>query len=120
MGLFNFVLGLKDVEVKGQTKVGTLKKDFKESFGTEIRIYKTLNTGKGSRKADDKTTLAKICSEGKKVSDVTIKKSHTVGDIEDQFKNQMGIGIQIMGPVGEKFAPNDMRLKDIVKKMAPS
>ena len=47
MGLFKFVLGLKDVEVKGQTKVGTLKKDFKESFGTEIRVYKTLNTGKG-------------------------------------------------------------------------
>ena len=120
MGLFKFVLGLKDVEVKGQTKVGTLKKDFKDSFGTEIRIYKSTNTGKGSKKADDKSTLASICDKDKKVTSVTIKKSHTVGDIEDQFKNQMGIGIQIMGPVGEKFAPNDMRLKDIVKKMAPS
>jgi len=120
MGLFKFVLGLKDVEVKGQTKVGTLKKDFKESFGTEIRVYKTLNTGKGSRKADDKSTLASICADGKKVTGVTIKKSHTVGNIEDQFKEQMGIGVQIMGPIGEKFAPNDMRLKDIAKKMAPS
>lgn len=117
MGLLNLMLGLKDVEVKGQTKVGTLRKDFKESFGAEIRVYKSLNTGRGSRPADNKSTLASICAQGKKVSGVTIKKSHTVGNIEDQFKEQMGIGVQIMGPVGEKFAPNNMKLKDIVKKM---
>ena len=116
MGLFKFVLGLKDVEVKGQTKVGTFKEDFKNSFGTEIRIYKSLNTGKGSKKADNKSTLASICD--KKVTSMTIKKSHTVGNIEDQFKDEMGIGIQIASPDGKKLAPNDMKLKDIAKKMS--
>jgi hypothetical protein len=27
----------------------------------------------------------------------------------------MGIGIQIMSPDGEEFAPNGMRLKDVAK-----
>ena len=118
MGLFKFVLGLKDVEVKGQTKVGTLKKDFKDSFGTEIRIYKSTNTGKGSKKANDKSTLASICDEDKKVTSVTIKKSHTVGNIEDQFRDQMGIGIQIVSPDGKKFARNEWKLKDVAKNMS--
>ena len=116
MGFLKSVLGLKDVEVKGQTKVETLKGDFKNSFGTEIRIYKSLNTGKGAKKASDKSTLASICD--KKVTSMTIKKGHTVGAIEDQFKDQMGIGIQIASPDGKKLAPNDMRLKDIAKKMS--
>ena len=46
---------------------------------------------------------------------MTIKKNHTVGEIEQQFKDQMGIGIQIMSPDGEEFAPNGMRLKDVAK-----
>ena len=51
----------------------------------------------------------------KKVDGFTIKKSHTVGDIEQQFKSKMGIGIQVMQPNGEDFAPNNMRLKDVAK-----
>lgn len=113
--LLNAVLGLKDVEVSGNMHVGTLQKNFKESFGTEVRVYKGLNTGKGARKADAKATLASICGEGMKVKDIVIKKSHTVGDIEEQFKQQMGIGIQIMMPDGKAFAPNDMKLKDVSK-----
>ena len=118
MGILNMMLGLKDVAVKGQTKVKTLKKDFKQSFGTEIRIYKSAHTGKGARTADDVSTLASIATGGKKITSMTIKKTHTVGDIEAQFGENLGIGIQIMGPGGNKFAPNDMRLKDIVKKMS--
>ena len=108
-------LGLKDVEVRGNLKVDTFKKRFAESFGTEIRIYKTLTTGKGAKPADEKSTLASICAEGKKINAITIKKSNTVGDIETQFKNEMGIGIQIMAPDGKTFADNDMKLKDVSK-----
>ena len=42
-----------------------------------------------------------------KVESVTIKKSHTVGDIEDQFENKMGIGIQIEQPDGS-LAPEEV------------
>lgn len=113
--LFKGILGLKDFEVKGNLKVDTLKKKFLESFGTEIRVYKTLTTGKGAKPADEKSTLASICAKGKKVRDITLKKSNTVGEIEDQFKEMMGIGIQIMLPDGKSFAENSMRLKDVHK-----
>ena len=116
MGLLNMVLGLKDVDVSGKMHVGTFQKSFKESFGTEVRLYKGLNTGKGARKADKKATLASICAEGMKVQDIVIKKSHTVADVEQQFKDQMGIGIQVMLPDGKTFAPNDMKLKDVAKQ----
>jgi hypothetical protein len=92
--LFNAILGLKDVEVSGNMHVGTFQKNFKDSFGTEIRLYKGLNTGKGSKRADVKATLASICGDGIKVQNIVLKKNSTVGDIEVQFKTQMGIGVQ--------------------------
>ena len=36
-------------------------------------------------------------------------------EIEKQFKNEIGIGIQIMSPDGKEFAPNKIKLKDVVK-----
>jgi hypothetical protein len=116
MGFFKGLLGLKDIEVRGNMKVDTFKKKFLESFGTEIRVYTTLTTGKGARKAKEKATLASLCAEGKKIKDITLKKSNTVGEIENQFKEMMGIGIQIMLPDGKKFAENTMRLKDVHKE----
>jgi len=115
MGFLKALLGMKDIDVKGNMKVDTLKKQFKESFGTEIRVYKTLNTGRGSKPADDKSTLASIGDTSRKVQGMTIKKSKSVETIEDEFKEQMGIGIQIMTPDGKEFAPNDMKLKDVSK-----
>ena len=109
----NAILGLKDVAVTGNLQVGTFKNRFSESFGTQIRVYKSLNTGKGAKPADDKATLASVCSEGKKITSMTIKKNQSVGDVEELFKKNMGIGIQIMFPDGKKFAPNDMKLKDV-------
>ena len=106
-----FVLGLKDIDVSGNMHVGSLRDEFKKNFGTELRVYKTL--GRGANRADPKQTLASICD--KKVEGLTIKKSDTVGDIENQFKNKMGIGIQIMQPNGEDFAPNSTRLKDVAE-----
>jgi hypothetical protein len=113
MNFFKTLLGLKDIDVTGNMKVYTLKEKFKESFGTEIRVYKTLNTGKGSRPADDKSTLASIGDTSRKVESMTIKKSKTVGTIENEFKEVMGIGIQIMTPDGKNFAPNDIKLKEV-------
>ena len=109
------MLGLKDVHVDGKQHVATLQKNFKESFGTEIRVYKPtkdgrINIGKGARPAGKKDTLAKVSIE--KVEDITIKKSHKIGDIEDQFKNKLVIGIQIEQPDGS-LAPGDMRLTDV-------
>ena len=120
MGLLDMFLGLEDIEVNGKMHVGTFQNKFKKAFGTEIRVYKakadgTLNSGKGAKSAPTKSTLASICAEGQKVVDLTIKKSKTVGDIETEFANKMGIGIQIMLPDGSGFANNSVRLKDVAK-----
>jgi hypothetical protein len=101
----------------GSNTLQPCKKNFKESFGTEIRVYRPtsdgrINTGKGAKPAGKKDTLAKVSIQ--KVEKITIKKSHSVGDIEDQFKNKMGIGIQIEQPDGS-LAPDGMRLKDVAK-----
>jgi len=114
------LLGMKDIDVHGKLHVGTFQERFKESFGTEIRVYKskadgTLNTGKGAKSAPTKATLASVCAKGQKVKDLTIKQSKSVGDIEREFAENMGIGIQIMLPDGSGFAPNEMRLKDVSK-----
>ena len=113
MGFFGKLFGMHDIKVTGNMHVKTLKDKFKEEFGTEIRVYKSTNTGKGSRLADDKVTLASISD--KKIEEITIKKSKTVGEIEDEFKEKLGLGIQIMTPNGDGFAPNDMKLKDVSK-----
>lgn len=118
MGLFKKLLGLQDIEVSGNLQVGTFRKRFQQSFGTEIRVYRpksdgTINTGAGSRSADEKATLASIAANGVKVAEITVKKSKTVGEIECEFAKKMGIGIQIMTVDGKDFAPNEMRLRDV-------
>jgi len=116
--MFKGILGFQDIEVTGNMHVETLQKCFIESFNTQIRVYGLtkdgkINTGKGSRLADPKSTLASNSPPSMKVKSITIRKSHTVGEIEKVFAEEMGLGIQIMSPNGEIFAPNDMRLKDV-------
>jgi hypothetical protein len=121
MGFLNKLLGMKDIDVSGNLQVGTFQKRFKEAFGTEIKVYNaksdgTLNTGQGAKSAPSKSTMANICAKGQKVQDITIKKSKSVGEIEKDFADKMGIGIQIMLPDGSGFADNSMRLKDVSKQ----
>ena len=106
-----FVLGLKDIEVNGNMHVQTLMDEFKNNFGTGIRVYKSL--GKGANRADPKQTLASICD--KKVEGLVIKKNHSVGDVENQFKEMMGIQIQIEDANGD-LANNKACLKDVANK----
>lgn len=122
MGLLKFMLGMKDVEVTGKMHAGTLAERFAEQFGTVIRVYKpsksgAINTGRGSRPADEKDTLASLCATGCKVTSITLRKSHSVREVERAFAEQMGIGVQIMLPDGKTFAPDQMRLQDVAKSI---
>jgi hypothetical protein len=60
---------MAEIALKGQMKVKTLKAEFKEAFGSTLRVYKSV-TCKGAF-ADDEATLASIRAEGAK----TINKS---------------------------------------------
>jgi hypothetical protein len=112
------ILGFHDIEVTGNMHVETLQKRFEESFNTQIRVYALtsdgrINTGKGARPADPKSTLASNSPQSTKVKPITVHKNDKVGEIETAFAEQMGIGIQIMSPDGSSFAPNDMKLKEV-------
>ena len=57
MGLIDFVLGLKDINVTGNMHVGTLNEEFEKNFGTQIRVYKGLS--KGAIQGRSKTNISK-------------------------------------------------------------
>ncbi|MGK0291055.1 MAG: hypothetical protein ACI86H_002522 [bacterium] len=104
---------LQSIQITNEMTVENLKTLFRESFNTEIRIYKTTNTGKGARVAEDHHKLSDVYKNRKNIKSITIQKYNTVGEIEDEFKDKLGVGIQIMKPDGKTFAPNEIRLKDV-------
>ena len=105
----------KDLNVSGRMKVKTLKKDFNEIFGVEIKVYKTKTTGKGAKVADDNVTLASIRGEGAKGGEISLHGRTKVGNVEKMFKEEMGIGIQILGKDG-KMADNSISLTQASKE----
>jgi len=98
----------KQVKVSGQMKVATLKKDFKEAFGAGIRIYN------GKKFADDNATLASIRAKDAKGGDISIVGQTKVGNVENAFKEEMGITIQIENKDGE-LADNNVTLGSLSK-----
>ena len=104
----------KELNVDGRMKVKTLRKDFKETFGIEIRVYKTATTGKGAKLADDNATLASIRGESAKGGQIALHGRTKVGNVEKMFKEQMGIGIQVLNNDG-KLADNDISLTQAAK-----
>lgn len=99
----------KELNVDGRMKVKTLKKGFNEIFGVEIKVYKTATTGKGAKTADVNVTLASVRGEGAKGGQISLHGRTKVGNVEKMFKEQMGIGIQILDKEG-KLADNNVSL----------
>jgi len=98
----------KELKVGGRMKVATLKKDFKEAFGVEIRVYN------GKKFADDDATLASIRAKDAKGGDISLVAQTKVGNIEKAFKDQMGITIQVEDKDGS-LADNKVTLGSLKK-----
>ena len=105
----------KELNVGGRMKVKTLKKDFNDIFGVEIKVYKTTTTGKGAKAADGDATLASIRGEGAKGGEISLHGRTKVGNVEKMFKDEMGIGIQILDKEG-KLADNSISLSQASKE----
>jgi hypothetical protein len=89
-----------------EMSVGTLKELFMKTFGSEIRVYTTVNT---KRSADDGAPLSTLRDVEGPLGTVIINPYATVSQIEKLFKD-MGIGIQVMRSDGSGLAPNSARL----------
>ncbi len=97
------------LSISGRQKVKTLKEAFKNEFGVNIRVY----TGK--RFADDDATLASIRAEGAPgKADFDVHGKTKVGNVEKQFKETMGISVQIENAAGD-LADNNVTLASLKK-----
>ncbi len=100
---------MADIQVSGRMLVGTLKKQFKEEFGSTLRVYK--GTHKGAHFADDDATLASVRGEdAEKSGELIIHGNMHVQTFEEKFKDIFGIQVQVATPDDSKLAQNDITL----------
>lgn len=96
---------MADFTISGQLKIGTLKKRFKESFGSTLRVYK------GPRFADDDLTVAQL--SGRKVpqgSEVSAHGNTKVAKFEQAVLETYGIKVQVSSPDDSKLVKDDITL----------
>lgn len=99
----------KEMKVTGGSKVKKLKDDFKKEYGVSVRVYK------GKQFADDDATLATIRADGAPSrGDFEVRGNTKVGNVEKQFKDQLGITIQIEDATGG-LADNNVTLASLKK-----
>ncbi len=97
------------LKVSGRQKVKSLKEAFKKEFGVSIRVYN------GKKFADDDATLASIRAEGASGGgDFEVHGNTKVGNVEKQFKSDLGITIQIENAAGA-LADNNVTLGSLKK-----
>jgi hypothetical protein len=96
---------MAEINVSGNMKVGTLRKQFKEAFGSTLRVYF------GNNFADDNATLASIRKDAaKKSGELVIKGQMQVGNFETRFEDSFGIKVQVATPDNSALAPNSLTL----------
>lgn len=95
---------MAELKINGRTTVRKLKAEFKKAFGSSLRVYMSVSY-KG-RMADDAATLASIRAEGAKGGELSVKGNKTVGRFEDEFAENLGIGVQVANADDTKLADN--------------
>lgn len=92
---------MADFTFDGRTKVKTLKANFKENFGSTLRVYTTVDC---KELADDEATLASIRAEGFMGGDFTVKGNTKVATFERKVAELYGIGVQVANADDTAFA----------------
>ena len=95
---------MADLSISGKMKVKTLKANFKEAYGSTLRVYV------GKKFADDDATLASIRKEDAKGGEVKINGKMLVGNFEKKILEEFGIVIQVATPDDSKLSDNSLTL----------
>jgi hypothetical protein len=95
---------MAELAISGKMKVKTLKANFKEAFGSSLRVY----TGK--KFADDDATLASIRTSEAKGGELKVNGKMLVGNFEKKVLEEFGIIIQVSTPDDSKLSDNSMTL----------
>ena len=113
MGLFNKLkdnFKSSDFSVAGNSKVKTLKKNFKKSFdGAVLRVYH------GTKFSNEDYRIAKIRNKENPGSgqEFKAKASWTVKRLEDAFMQSFVIKVQVALPGDSNLADNDASLGEV-------
>jgi hypothetical protein len=95
---------MTDFTITGRMKVKTLKADFKENFGSTLRVYN------GQKFADDDATLASIRKNDAKGGDVKINGNMLVGNFEKKILEEFGIKVQVADIENTKLISDSITL----------
>ena len=99
---------MADFEVSGRMKVKSLSSQFKKEFGSTLRVYH------GKKLADDNDTLASIrTNDDKKGGDVKLSANMLVKTVEEAFKKNFGITVQVATADNKKLADNASRISQV-------
>ncbi len=95
---------MADFTITGKMKVKTLKANFKENFGSTLRIYN------GKKFADDDATLASIRVGEAKGGEVKINGKMLVGNFETKILEEFGIRVQVADVDDTKLVDDSITL----------
>ena len=99
---------MAEFKLDGRMKVKTLKANFKENFGSTLRVYKSVSCMGGF--ADDNATLASLRAEGKTGGELTVGGNLRVGNFEKKIAEMYGIGVQVANANDTALADNEATL----------
>ncbi|MHA7864967.1 hypothetical protein [Flagellimonas marinaquae] len=85
-------------------KVKSLKEDFKNAYGSTLRVYN------GRAFADDDATLASIRKGDSKGGDFEVSGNMHVSTFEERVFEKFGIKVQVATPDDSSLAKNDISL----------
>jgi len=91
---------MAEIKIDGRMKVKTLKAQFKEAFGSSLRVYYKKHF------ADEDATLASIRAEGAKGGEIAVKGNMQVGNFEKKVMELYGIEVQVSNADDSKLADN--------------
>lgn len=95
---------MAEIKMTGNMKVKTLRTQFKEAFGSTLRVYN------GVKFADDEATLASIRAKDAKGGELAVKGNMQVGNFENKVKELYGIKVQVANADDSALADNSVTL----------
>ena len=98
------------MKISGRMQVKTLKKEFLQEFGLQIRVYE------GNMFADDDATIASLRKEGQIKGDFSPQKNMKVGSFEDNMSDKFGLKVQIAGSDDSYLCDNNLTLSKALVK----
>ena len=99
------------INISGRMTVKTLKDQFKENFGLNLRVYS------GRSFADDDSTIASIRRDESSIKgDYNPKKNTKVGNFEKKMLDSFGIKVQVAGSDDSYLCDNNLTLKEALEK----